>query len=163
MKRKTKIFIATIIGCITFFCLKPSDHIQMLTYPTICDADYDEDHLRFANIKDMDIYITPDINFMPPKEDDIVIIDLRDEKEDIKILSSHKINDPILQSSIIDIILKYNLENPSNKPWIRTKDSLQNEWLAHNLAYAFCYERERTADVDFENKEEEDYKIKLLH
>jgi len=39
---------------------------------------------------------------------------------------------------------------------------MDNEWYAHNFLSAFNYQTNRTNDVDFNNKDEEKFKIKIL-
>lgn len=155
--------MVTTVGCIAFFNFKPNDHaITIKDYPVISHGTFNiESNPIFASYDEGNIYITKNQNFIPPSDKDIVIVDLRDKIADIKILSSYRITNLATQKKIIDIILNYNTSYPSSTTWTRSKQSLLFEWHIHNLAYAFCYERNRTADVDFENKEEEKYKIKI--
>lgn len=114
----------------------------------------------YATYKGKDIYIT---NYKGNYETDdniISIVDLRNSEENIKIISSYKINNIFEMAQIIDIILEYNKNNPSNPLWIRSKSSLINEWLAHNGLYMIDFEGKyisHTEDVDFENNEEKRY------
>ena len=47
------------------------------------------------------------------------------------------------------------VENPVSPVWNRTESSIVTEWNCHNLAYFFHYKRERTADTDFDNADED--------
>ena len=94
-------------------------------------------------------------------DNDIFILDARDEKDpDMKVLSSYLINDLKVQREILKIMLEYEEKNPSL--WDRSIESMQNEWLLHNLMAIFSYKKERTMDVDFNNGDEEKYKILRL-
>ena len=57
---------------------------------------------------------------------------------------------------IIDILLKYEEENPSE--WERTRDSMYWEWYFHNYYCNNGVEIERTKDVDLDNNDEKTYK-----
>ena len=99
----------------------------------------------------------------------VVIVDMRMNSndscynQDIQIRNSYKITDQKHQEEIIDLILKYNAQNPVVPAWSRTKKSMLIEWRAHNDGHSFApivkaimnrdiYEN--TAHVDFDNKDE---------
>lgn len=91
-------------------------------------------------------------------EDDILVIDKRDEKDpDMRVLSSYQINNRMTQKEILEILLEYEKLYPSD--WDRSLSSMQMEWLAHNFMAFFSYKTERTFDVDFNNHDEEKYKV----
>ena len=92
---------------------------------------------------------------------DVLVIDRRYKKNpDMKVRDSYKIISLEEQEEIIDILLRYEAENPSR--WNRSKNSLQNEWFVHNLLYRLGIETNRTRDVDFDNEDEEVFKTKKL-
>lgn len=94
------------------------------------------------------------------KETDVLIEDQRSNKNDPDMIihDSYKIVDENIMYEIINIICDYEELNPSN--WNRSKQSMKSEWLAHNLSYYLNYKRNRTADVDLNNNDEEKYSIK---
>ena len=90
----------------------------------------------------------------------VLVLDARDEDNpDMKVYDSYKIGDDIIQGEILDKLLYHEEQYPSK--WNRTKGSMLNEWYAHNLLYNMNLKRERTRDVDFDNKEESVYKEKI--
>ena len=92
---------------------------------------------------------------------DVYIIDERnDEDPNICICNSYKIKSIKDIKEITDIILKYEKENPSS--WNRSKESLINEWILHNMGYIFDIKRQRTMNVDFNNNDENKYKTMIL-
>jgi hypothetical protein len=94
-------------------------------------------------------------------ENDVLILDDRDSKDpDIKVLSSHLIEDPVSRAEILQIIAAYEEKYPS--PWDRTIEAMDVEWCVHNFLYSLNYKQKRTSEVDFNNKDEEIYKNKLL-
>ncbi len=156
---KTMIFVTLTL---TIFLTSSKVH-ALTTLSTIYYNDYNiNSNAKFASIDNHDIYIIKGNNSRQYRNNDIVIIDLRDETEDIKILSSYRIKNKYLRNAIINIILKYNKAYPSEKPWIRSQKSLNNEWIIHNILYYFYLYRNHTRDVDFVQSEEKLYSLSLL-
>jgi len=94
------------------------------------------------------------------KENDYLVLDDRSKSNpDMKIYNSYKIQDEAKMKEIINILLAHEELRPSN--WNRTLNSLLNEWDAHNKLYNLHIQRERTADVDLDNRDEDLYKNKL--
>ena len=91
---------------------------------------------------------------------DVLILDERCEKENMKIISSYKINNRDLQNDILNVMLDYEKSYPS--VWDRSLESLRVEWYIHNMLYNINYKEYRTKDVDFENNEEELYDNVIL-
>ncbi len=165
MKARCKIFIAAILSCGIITNVRScSGNIKMSKPPIINYEQYDiEDNPIFATYSEGKIYITENPqDITDEQEKDIVIADYRDIKEDMQITSSYRINDISTQLKIIDLLLTYNELYPSDTPWNRTKNSMLNEWIAHNIAYLCNYERQSSESVDFENNEEERYNILKL-
>ena len=96
------------------------------------------------------------------EEGDIFVLDQRKKIDNptMKVYSSYKINSKDDRSDIIDSILQYEEMNPSM--WDRSRNSMKFEWYMHNLSYLFHHRRDRTTDVDFDNKDEEVYDKKIL-
>jgi len=91
---------------------------------------------------------------------DFIVLDDRKAKDpNMKIYDSYKVKEEVKQKEILEKLLTYESMFPSN--WNRTMQSLINEWDAHNKLYNFGYKRERTADVDLNNKDEDLYSKKL--
>ncbi len=94
--------------------------------------------------------------------DDIYIVDYRNCKDpNMSICNSYKVTSKEQICEIIDIILEYEKQNPSN--WYRTKESLYNEWIIHNTSYQFGILKSRSGNVDLDNRDEIVYKfLKIL-
>ena len=89
---------------------------------------------------------------------DILIIDSRNSQDpDMQVVSSFEVNDPIIQSEIISIMLNYERNNPSR--WERTSRSMKVEWFVHNFLHTVNYKISHTSDVDFNNRDEKRYDI----
>ncbi len=94
-------------------------------------------------------------------DDGILILDERDgSNPNIKIYNSYKITSPKRMSEVIDVILDYEKKDPSQ--WNRTKKTLIWEWIAHNILRNLEYQTHRTTDVDFDNKDENTYSLRLI-
>lgn len=113
-----------------------------------------EKNKKYANTDGYDIYISNKL-FEVNSNNYIFILDDR-KNNNIKIVDSYKIHKLKTKNNIIEVILNYNKTYPNNN-WIRTKYSMKNEWIVHNILYIFNIKRERTKDVDFEYKEENIY------
>lgn len=165
MKNRVKIFLATVITCGSLALIKTVDaqSIKIVNPPTINYEDFDiEENPVFATYDTGKIYFTKDETNIDEEPADIIIVDMRDEKENMQIVSSYRITNRETQLEVIDIMLEYNDLYPSETPWIRTKDSIANEWLIHNIAYFLHYKRDHSASADFENKEEDTYTFRLI-
>lgn len=117
----------------------------------------------YARYKDGLIYIGDEeyILGLNPLEHDILVIDKRDsDNPDMKVISSYQIDDPLIRKNIIEVLQEYEKENPSL--WDRTTESMEVEWSMHNIFYQLDYEKDRSSDVDFDNKDEEIYSNKVL-
>jgi hypothetical protein len=91
---------------------------------------------------------------------DILVLDLRSHSDpDMKVIDSYKITDPISMDKVINTILEYENNDPSE--WQRTYDSMKYEWVMHNFAYYMNYQLERSKDVDFNNNDEFKYSKSL--
>ena len=92
---------------------------------------------------------------------DFKVLDDRSSKDpDLKVYDSYKIINPVSIAEVVDALLSYEDQYPSD--WNRSKHSLINEWISHNIMYYFGYKTHRTTDVDLNNDDEEVYKIKVL-
>lgn len=164
MKLRCKIFLTALISCGLITSLKNSTGKIIISKPPLINyEEYNiEDNPLFATYNNGQIYITNNPSKIEEKENDIVIIDERDKKENIEIKSSYRIDDIASKLQIINLILEYNALYPSDTPWIRSKTSLLNEWTLHNIAFFWGYKRDHSQSVDFENSEEEKYDILRL-
>jgi hypothetical protein len=91
-------------------------------------------------------------------DEDILILDQRYLKNpNIRIYNSYLIDDVSVINYVLDYILEYEKNNPSN--WNRTKVSMRREWLLHNMAYKVNYNRGRTKDLDLDNEDEEKFNL----
>lgn len=144
MKKKKLILLALLLTISTSGCGTNEKNEKQSPY-----SEYSKGNVYIGNI---DYLNTLDVN-----ENDILILDKRDDEDpDIKIYDSYLILDSNVIEEILDIILAYEKENPSN--WNRTKSTMRTEWFFHNLAYYLNYQRDRTKDVDLNNYDEENYK-----
>ncbi len=157
-KKYLRLILATMMGTISVYSLK-MNYQPKESLPVVIEEDYDSsDQPIFAQIGSEDIYIVKNVASII-EEDAINIIDLRDSQDDVKIAASYKIRDPEIQAQIIELILEYNRQYPSTTPWVRSKESLQNEWMVHNLAYQMHFQVSSSRDVDFRSDEEKVYRF----
>jgi hypothetical protein len=92
---------------------------------------------------------------------DFKVLDDRSSNDpDLKVYDSYKTINPVSIAEVVDALLSYEDQYPSD--WNRSKHSLFNEWISHNIMFYFGYKTHRTTDVDLNNGDEEVYKIKLL-
>ena len=91
---------------------------------------------------------------------DVLVIDCRDNttNPNMRVENSYAVYGDAKKNYVIDALLEYNLNNPSENPWMRTRESMLVEWRMHNLAYSFYFwnaeKQLRAANVDFDNNEE---------
>ncbi len=86
---------------------------------------------------------------------DVIIVDKRSSEDpNMQVQKSYRITSKTQKEEIAQIMLDYNIANPVDPEWIRTKSSIVTEWTLHNLAYYVGYKRERTADTDLNNADE---------
>jgi hypothetical protein len=100
------------------------------------------------------------INSLVQEENNVYVLDEREEGQNIKILNSYKITNRNYQTDILNIINDYEEKYPTE--WDRSIETMITEWNAHNFCYNIHYRRDHTTDVDFENSEEEFYQRKIL-
>ena len=92
-------------------------------------------------------------------DNDILALDARRSKDpNIQIYDSYKITDDLIMEEIIESLLLYEEKYPTE--WERTKNTMIREWLAHNAMHRVGYEVDRTENVDFNNEDEETYRIR---
>ncbi len=85
----------------------------------------------------------------------VVIVDKRTSSDpNMQIQDSYQITKTKHQKEIAQLMLNYNIANPVEPAWVRTLDSLVEEWKLHNFAYNIRYKQERTRDCDFNNADE---------
>ena len=104
--------------------------------------------------------------------DSIFIMDYRNHNDpNIKILNSVSISE-YNHSDIIEMIQKYNYENPSKNEWKRSIADMAKEWDAHNFIFTnsdilkylpgFENAKERAQSVDFNNADEGKYDMPMM-
>lgn len=71
-----------------------------------------------------------------------------------QILRSCEVRKKRLKREVLQALIAYDRERPSDPPWQRTLPSLEREWLAHNFAYRVGFLRSRARDVDLDNHAE---------
>ena len=95
------------------------------------------------------------------ESDDIYIIDDRNSPNpNMVVVNSYKIRSKEDIDRLIDTILQYEEENPSD--WERTRASLYNELKLHNAGFDVGFQRIRTRNVDFDNEDEDKFNTPLL-
>lgn len=78
------------------------------------------------------------------------------DNPNMQIYESYLIRSSSQKEAIVDIMIRYDLDNPSQIAWNRTKDSLLSEWEIHNFAADFGYGRALSTDFD---RNEENYSV----
>lgn len=119
----------------------------------------------YATYKNSDIYIG-DIytirEISNTNDNNVYIIDGRNfENPEMAICNSSEICNPNDMSNIIEILLKYEYNNPSN--WDRQFYTMKMEWLVHNICYYFNIQSGRTGEVNLDNDDEKYYNFKYLN
>ena len=95
------------------------------------------------------------------KDSDIIVVDQSDYKDpNMKILSSYKVKDTEDMKHILGIIKRYC--DSKETSWDRSIESMQNEWIIHNICSSLLIRNDRTDDVDLNNSDEIIYKSKIL-
>lgn len=93
-------------------------------------------------------------------ETDILVEDQRNSNNpSMKIRNSYLITDSNTRNEILNILLNYEKQDPSD--WDRTIETMDLEWEAHNVLYYLNYKKDHTTDVDLDNEDEKKYE-KLL-
>ena len=122
----------------------------------------DEKDGAYAIIPTGKVYIGDEdfLNNVKHNQNDILVLDEREENENIKILDSYKIDDKDMRNIILCVIEEYEQQYPTR--WERSIESMRTEWEAHNTFYNLNYRISSTKDVDFENNEEEFYSNEMV-
>lgn len=88
-------------------------------------------------------------------ESNVIVFDDRHTGDpSFQILNSYKIRLLADKREILEAIIAFDTQSPSERPWKRTLDSLVKEWNLHNLAYQLHVYRSSSADVDLDNFDE---------
>ncbi len=123
-----------------------------------------ENKYSYINYNDKKVIIVSDdyLNYIFDKEsNNIYVIDFRYRKNsNFEIVESYKIHDKSEMEDIINMLISYEQENPSN--WNRSFDSMINEWQIHNICYYIGHDIDSTEHVDLDNNDEDKYKSKNL-
>jgi len=155
MRRRICALISSYVvlfGCYFSSCYKDN----RVTYNSNYEYNSESPYAFYRNGK---IYICNDKIIESIRDDstnDIYVIDQRNGIDpNLKICNSYEINNPVEMNRILNVLLEYEREYPSN--WNRSLTSMRREWLAHNICYYFDVEKYRTAEVDLNNKDENKY------
>ena len=161
MKKKTKIVITSITAACMLFAYYNYDYKYVPEYQVIeCN---NKSNIFKAKYRNGNVYIVKslkEIDYI--NESDIIVLDQRYKDDpNMKIISSHEINDKNIRNDIIEILLEYEKLYPSK--WTRTIESMRLEWFVHNLFYDLNYKRNHTNNVDLDNNDEDKYQNKILN
>lgn len=132
------------------------------TYIDSNESDYKIDDKAFSNYSKGLIYIGDKefLDSLDVNENDILVEDDRDSNNpSMKIRNSYLVTDSTTRKEILEVLLKYEENDPSD--WNRTIEAMDLEWEAHNVLYYLNYKKDHTTDVDLDNEDEEKY-IKVL-
>ena len=91
-----------------------------------------------------------------PEEDVLVIDDRNPSNPSFQVMDSFLIRNGKRREEILNALIQYDREHPSETRWIRTISSLKKEWLAHNAAYRLHFFRSSARHVDLDNRDEGD-------
>lgn len=95
-------------------------------------------------------------------ETDIVVVDQTHfEDPNMKIVSSYKVSNLNYMREILQEISEYCKVHGTN--WHRSIESMENEWLIHNLCATLSIKRNRSNDVDLNNGDEHIYGLKIIN
>ena len=113
----------------------------------------------FAYYDDTSVYIGNEEDIYSIKGTDrknIYIIDGRYDNDPVmSVCDSYQIRDIRQIRSILRVLVRYEQEYPSL--WERTFNSMEREWLMHNICYYLNYESYHTEKVDLNNDNEANY------
>lgn len=95
-------------------------------------------------------------------ESDVIVVDQSDYADpNMKILSSYKITDVENMKEILEIIKKYCASKETM--WDRSIESMQNEWIVHNMCSFLSIKNSSTDDVDLNNDDEMFYSYVIVN
>ena len=164
MNKKKKIFLLLSTYIIFLFtpkmsaCAKEKEPIKYnrgYTYESTTPYAYCNGKLVYIANREQILELLKDDNT------GIFIIDDRSiSNSDMAVYNSYKIVNKKEMTDIIDIILHYESEHPSN--WNRTATSMKNEWDIHNICYYCNIDRNSTREVDFDKSDETRYDSDLI-
>ena len=92
---------------------------------------------------------------------DILVLDERNtSKPNMSVYHSCNIKDKEIRNEILEIICYYEQIHPSI--WNRSIESMRLEWFCHNVGYYLNYQKDRTEQVDLDNKDEDKYNSEFI-
>ena len=158
--RSKKLFLLISTYLILLFVPKIKNNSKEIKY----NEEYVyESTIPYASYSNGNVYIVDEDTFKTLDKDsnDIYIIDSRNAKDsDMAIYNSYKITSDKEMNEILDIIMNYENNYPSN--WDRTYESLKNEWDVHNICYYLDINRNSTTNVNLNNADQDKYNSKVL-
>ena len=132
----------------------------------VYDINDDKTYSVHCNYSKGKVYICDSMNdankvYEVCDKNDVVVVDQTEfDDPNMKIVSSYKITDKEDMIQILNIIKDYCKNKGSN--WNRSINSMQNEWLVHNICSSMLIKRSSTDDVDLNNSDENLYNSKIV-
>ena len=156
-RKKVKFIFVAIASSLIILSISNASGIYQPSYQII-----NEENGAYATYREGNVYIGSEefLSAIDKKNGDVLVLDEREIKNNIKIIDSYKITSSNNRMDIINIIQDYENNDPTS--WDRSPETMQAEWCVHNVLYGFFYKRDHTKDVDFENNEESIYNRKIL-
>ena len=154
-KRAISIAVAAVIGVASYRLV---DGITSFSQPPKADLAYSTYHVGNIYIGSPSFLDNLDVT-----KEDILIEDHRHEPNPfVRIRDSYKIKSRAQRFQIIDGIIAYEYDNPSD--WNRENDrkALEAEWKVHNMFYELDLARNHTRDVDLDNGDKYIYEKTLI-
>ena len=155
MSKRKRLFI--ILSTYIILLTTPKIYAEVIPDTITYNSEYTtENNDYYASLNNKKIYIIKtDRNTFTPPDDNIYIIDERDNTDpNMSIIDSFKLNDKEIRE-VVSILLKYEEAYPSN--WSRSYEAAIRECRFHRYGYSFNLETERTGQVDLNNNDEELY------
>lgn len=156
-RKKVLLYIVTTLMVLNFFG-KREQKVMQTTISEIHEEydSYSEGRIFYCDSSENATAVCQLIN-----EKDIVVLDqLHFDDPNIKILSSYRITDTEMINEILCII-KTHFDMKESR-WNRTIESMQNEWIIHNICSSLLIKKGSTDDVDLNNEDEELYNSKII-
>lgn len=164
MNQKKKIFLLLSTYVIFLFTPKMSACAKEKEPIEYNDSYIYESTTPYAYCNGKLIYIVNRAQLLELLKDDKTGIFIIDDRlignSDMAIYESYRILNRNEMKDIINIMLHYETEYPSN--WNRTATSMKNEWDIHNICYYCNIDRNSTKEVDFDNNDETRYDSDLI-
>lgn len=154
-KKALSIAVAAVFGISGYHIV---DDISSYSQPPKSDLAYSTYHRGNVYIGSSYFLDSLDVS-----EDDILIEDHRySANPSFCIRDSYKIKSSAQRYQIIDGIIAYENEYPSNWDRENDRDALEAEWEVHNICYGLNLAENHTKDVDLDNRDKNIYEKTLI-